>query len=84
MRPKSFFPVLMSFLFLLIYCEQNNNPTQPKESLQPGARNYVWQLDTLDMPVNYISSIWGASPENVARMIGLAEAEYFRLKPGLQ
>jgi hypothetical protein len=63
MRPKSFFPVLLSFLFLLIYCDQN--PTQPEEPLPPGARNYVWQLDTLDMPMNYISSIWGASPDNV-------------------
>jgi len=65
MRPKSFIPVLFSYLFLLIYCEQNNHSTRPEEPLQPGARNYVWQLDTLDMPVNYISSVWGASPDNV-------------------
>jgi len=83
MRPKSFIPALFCFLFLLIYCNQNNNSTQPEEP-QPGARNYVWQLDTLDMPINYISSIWCASPENVARMIGLLKAECLRLKPGLR
>jgi hypothetical protein len=68
MRPKSFIPVLLSFMFLLIYC--NHNPTQSELQPQPGARNYVWQLDTLDMPMNYISSICGASPDNVWAMQG--------------
>lgn len=42
-------------------CE--HNPTAPE--LVPGRRDYIWQLDTLDMPMNYIAAVWGASPNDV-------------------
>jgi hypothetical protein len=31
----------------------------------PGSRNYVWEIDSLYMPVNYISSVWGASSDDL-------------------
>ena len=35
---------------------------------EPGSRNYVWEIDTLYMPMNYISTVWGASPNNLWAM----------------
>lgn len=52
-------------------------PTPP-QSPQPGSRNYTWKLDTLDMPMNYISSVWGASPNDVWA-VGAGGTEYDRL-----
>ncbi len=49
-------------LFALTVC--NKHPTSP-EPLKPGSRNYIWKLDTLNMPKNYISSVWGAAPNDV-------------------
>ncbi|MFA3784242.1 hypothetical protein ABRY23_14375, partial [Melioribacteraceae bacterium 4301-Me] len=42
----------------------NSNPVIPPED-QPGRRDYVWSIDTLDMPMNVVSSIWGSSPQDV-------------------
>lgn len=53
---------LIFLFFALVGC--NNNPTAP-EPLEPGSRNYIWKLDTLDMRMNSIRSIWGASPNDV-------------------
>lgn len=32
---------------------------------QAGRRDYVWTVDTLDMPMNFIGAIWGSSPKDV-------------------
>ena len=45
---------------------------------EPGSRNYEWTLDTLYMPMNYISSVWGASPDDVWA-VGAGGTEYDRL-----
>jgi hypothetical protein len=37
------------------------NPQPP----QPGRRDYTWELDTLDMPMNYLGAVWGAVPNDV-------------------
>ena len=61
MIKKSLLVALLIFLTLLSSCK--HNPTAPELVL--GSRDYVWQLDTLDMPMNYIESVWGASPNDV-------------------
>jgi hypothetical protein len=45
-------------------CRNNLTGSQTSEP-QPGRRDYVWTLDTLNMPVNYLSAIWGALPNDV-------------------
>ncbi|MCF7804047.1 MAG: hypothetical protein K9N46_11925 [Candidatus Marinimicrobia bacterium] len=57
------FSSLIVFLaFFMAGC--NNNPVTPKD-LEPGRRDYIWTVDTLNMPMNYIASVWGASPNDV-------------------
>ncbi len=40
-------------------------PTLPETEPEPGSRNYIWELDTLNSPMNYISAVWGATPNDV-------------------
>lgn len=47
---------------LILNC--NNNPVGPKEQ-QPGRRDYVWEIDTLETPYNFMKDIWGAAPTDV-------------------
>jgi len=61
MMRKIAITIILSLILLLNFCKRI--PTLPEP--QPGKRNYVWEADTLDMPMNYISSIWGASPNDV-------------------
>ncbi len=60
--------MIRKFLFIAVlawlpfqFCKRMPNLPEP----EPGKRNYVWEVDTLDMPMNYISSVWGASPTSV-------------------
>ena len=50
-------------LYTAISC--NKNSVIPPEDDQPGRRDYTWTVDTLDMQMNWITGIWGSSPENV-------------------
>ncbi len=60
---RTWLPVsLICLLLAVTVC--NKQPTAP-ELLEPGSRNYTWKLDTLYMPMNYISSVWGATPNDV-------------------
>lgn len=70
------FTLVSVILMLLVYCDKD--VTSP-EKLVPGSRNYTWELDTLDMPMNYISSVWGASPTDVWA-VGGAGIYYERLQ----
>ena len=51
-------------LLLFVNAQSCKSPTAP-ESLQPGRRDYVWELDTLNMPMNYLGAVWGAVPNDV-------------------
>jgi hypothetical protein len=74
MTRKLLLIALLSFSLLFTYCK--NTTVAPE--LKPGRRDYVWELDTLDMPVNYIGSMWGASPNDVWA-VGPAGTENDRL-----
>jgi hypothetical protein len=63
MIKKSFLTALLSASLLLGACKKN--PTVPEPEPVSGRRDYVWQLDTLDMPMNWIDAVWGASPNDV-------------------
>ena len=57
------FSSLMVFLAIfMVGC--NNNPVTPKE-LEPGRRDYVWTVDTLETPFNTVRTVWGSSPTDV-------------------
>lgn len=72
---KFVFPALVLVLTSAYFsCD---NPTGPIEE-QPGRRDYVWTVDTLDMPMNYLSTVWGSSPNDVWAG-GAGGTEYDRL-----
>ncbi|MDP2860092.1 MAG: hypothetical protein Q8N98_00055 [bacterium] len=55
------FLLCVSISFTLNSCK--DNPIAPPLPADP--RDFVWTVDTLDMPMNAIYSIWGSSPNDV-------------------
>lgn len=58
---KKFLVLFLAILPLFFMCCENITDSIP----QPGRRDYVWTADTLNMPMNFATSIWGSSPDNV-------------------
>jgi hypothetical protein len=55
--------LLLPLLFTTVSC---NKPTEPPtEDIPPGRRDYIWTVDTLNIPFTILESIWGSSPTNV-------------------
>ena len=54
--------IFIFFVFTVLTC---NNPVTPDDNLQPGRRDYVWTVDTVKVPFNYLSRISGSSPEDL-------------------
>ncbi len=61
MTRKMLLLVILLGVTCLNFCKRV--PTLPEP--EPGPRNYMWEVDTLNMEMNYISSIWGASPSDI-------------------
>lgn len=57
-----FLLLAISLVFLGWSCQKN--PVTPKD-LEPGRRDYVWTVDTLEMPMNDVRCVWGATPQDV-------------------
>ncbi|MGD8782676.1 MAG: hypothetical protein PVH88_27435 [Ignavibacteria bacterium] len=75
---KITFPITILITILCTSYSCSDNPIVPPEELEPGRRDYIWTVDTLDMPMNYISSVWGASPDDVWA-VGAGGTQYDRL-----
>jgi len=64
---------LHSLLFIVLVLSNcgilGNDPKEPK--LEPGPRNYIWEVDTLyNGPSGWIDDMWGSSPDNVYAVTG--------------
>lgn len=59
---KKLLLILFSFC-LLALSTCNENPLV--DDLQPGRRDYNWEIDTLNIPYTTLWSIWGSSPNDV-------------------
>ena len=68
--------LLLLSSFFILSC--NPFKPTPDPEPEPGSRNYVWEIDTLHMPINYISAVWGASP-NELWAVGAGGTDYDRL-----
>ena len=57
----------ITFVSLILYTaiSCNKNSIIPPGDDQPGRRDYVWSVDTLDTEFNIITGIWGSSPQDV-------------------
>lgn len=64
---KGFLLFCMCLAFLSLKCKKDN-PITPPEEIKPGRRDYVWTVDTLQIPQGdtfYPSRIWGSAPNDV-------------------
>ncbi|MGE5354177.1 MAG: hypothetical protein ACM3P0_18970 [Acidobacteriota bacterium] len=59
----SFLLIAIGISILNLSCKKDTI-TDPG-NITPGRRDYTWTVDTLDMPVNQIYSIWGSSPSDI-------------------
>lgn len=41
------------------------NTTEPTDDLKPGRRDYTWTIDTVKIPFNDLTRIWGSAPNDV-------------------
>lgn len=41
----------------------DDSPTEPEN--KPGRRDYVWEVDTLNIPFTILQGIWGSAPDDV-------------------
>lgn len=57
--------ILLITLTTLSFISCNSNPIDAEENLPPGRRDYVWTVDTLNIPFTRLQRIWGSSPEDV-------------------
>ena len=62
MIKKIFMPIVITILLLVNSCK--DKITGPVET-QPGRTDYIWTVDTLYSPMNYLFTIWGSSPNDV-------------------
>lgn len=60
----SYMILLFTLLLTVIGCNSATEPIKVKE-IEPGRRDYVWTVDTLNTPGGIINSIWGSSPTDV-------------------
>jgi ssDNA-specific exonuclease RecJ len=63
---KTYLAILSFFfsLFILLnFSSCDDGPTEP--NVEPGSRDYTWEVDTLNIPFTYLHRIWGTSPNDV-------------------
>jgi hypothetical protein len=63
--------LLTAITVVIISCEENGVEPEP----QPGRRDYVWAVDTLNSPFNYFTGLWGSSPSDVWTVGAGADAD---------
>jgi hypothetical protein len=59
--------LIISIISTLIFnfsCKKSN-PIESDENIQPGSRDYEWTVDTLNIPFNTLTRIWGSSPNDI-------------------
>ena len=68
---------IIATTLLLLTCKGTMTPVEEPDP-EPGKRDYTWYLGTLDMPVNVVKFVWGATPDDVWAG-GAGGTEYDRL-----
>ena len=62
MKMTKYILLAISFVIMLVDLNCNSNPVEP---LQPGRRDYVWTVDTIDTPYDAIGRMWASSPKDI-------------------
>ncbi|MCF8241637.1 MAG: hypothetical protein K9J16_09645 [Melioribacteraceae bacterium] len=62
----NFFLLMIFAMSLLLFTALSCDTTEPiEDNTQPGRRDYVWTVDTLNYPFNTIFKLWGSSPFDI-------------------
>ena len=59
---KKFLTTIILFIASL---SNSCNTTDPVENIQPGRRDYVWTVDTINTPYDAIGRMWASSPSDI-------------------
>lgn len=66
MRRKIFIKIPFVILASLTLLQTGCDTTEPKRNnAEPGRRDYVWTVDTLNYPYSPLYRLWGSSPSNL-------------------
>ncbi len=65
MKKMKYNTILASIFLLTAFNCNTTDPTDNNDNIQPGRRDYVWILDTLNSPNNSLHSIWGSSRTDI-------------------
>ncbi len=57
--------IILGIALLIITITSCNSPTEVIDNSQPGRRDYVWTVDTLNIPGTTYYRMWGSSPSNL-------------------
>src|SRR3972149_5814885 len=58
--------LFLIFVLIIILNTVHCDTTEPPvDNLQPGRRDYVWTVDTLNIPFNVLERIWGFSANDI-------------------
>ncbi|MBK7104541.1 MAG: hypothetical protein IPH62_04595 [Ignavibacteriae bacterium] len=75
------FTLITLFAISIFYVNScDDGPTEPK--IEPGRRDYVWEIDTLKVPYGEFTSaygIWGTDPNNIWMTAGRSSSNQYRL-----
>jgi hypothetical protein len=67
MKSGRFFAAILivSALLILLIQLSCTNPTEPPSELEPGRRDYIWTVDTIQTSNNDLYALWGSSPTDL-------------------
>ena len=57
--------IILGIALLIITITSCDSPTEIIDNTQPGRRDYVWTVDTLNIPGTTYYRMWGSSPSNL-------------------
>ena len=60
---KYLFYLIAAIIFAFITSCDTTEP--PVDNTEPGRRDYVWTIDTIDAPYNTYYRMWGSSPDDI-------------------
>ena len=59
-----YFLIMIVFIITIVSCDVTENIKKDKIN-EPGRRDYVWNIDTIDTPMGALYSIWGNAPDDI-------------------
>lgn len=68
MKTKVIYMLLIIVILQLNFSCDSVEP--PVDNTKPGRRDYVWTIDTLDVPYSIVRRMWGSGPTDVWAILG--------------